>query len=128
MNELKQYTGLQKAIRQLSKTLENDPAGCLAAYLGVSRETILKWLRLDGAPLMTPTNVDSPIYKAVHANGGTAKAAAQLGVTTQAVRQWIAQGYVPTKRVAEFSIQFGVPREQILSPKVRSASGAGGEL
>ena len=61
-------------------------------------------------------------------HGGPVAVARVLGVTYQAVTQWIAQGYVPSKRVPEFSIQFGVPRNEILSPKVRNAAGVGGEL
>lgn len=136
MNEQKQYTGLQKVLRRIEKDglhthpgiTIGEPITVLALALDLNRKTILEWLRQDGTQLRTVPNTDSPLYKAVHANGGPVAVSKVLGVTHQAVTHWIAQGYVPTKRVAEFSIQFGVPREQILSPKVRSASGAGGEL
>lgn len=134
MNEQKQYTGLQKVLKRIEEhgldggSPDSDPTGLLAYCLGLTRKTILEWLRQDGTQLRAVPNTDSPLYRAVHANGGPVAVSKVLGVTHQAVTHWIAQGYVPTKRVAEFSIQFGVPREQILSPKVRSASGTGGEL
>lgn len=129
---MKQYTGLQKVLKRIEQVgLMGDgrePTMWLADALRLNRKTILEWLRQDGTQLRALPNTDSPLYKAVHANGGPVAVSKVLGVTHQAVTHWIAQGYVPTKRVAEFSIQFGVPREQILSPKVRSASGTGGEL
>lgn len=128
MNELKQYTGLQKVLKRVAALGGADPAGYLGDVLKINRKTILEWLRQDGTQLRALPNTDSALYRAVHANGGPVAVSKILGVTHQAVTHWIAQGYVPTKRVAEFSIQFGVPRELILSPKVRSASGAGGEL
>lgn len=43
----------------------------------------------------------------------------RLGVSQQAVSNWQRQGYVPPGRVREIEAQFGVPRHQLVSPKVR---------
>lgn len=130
--EMKQYTGLQKVLKQAAKAGvcgdHGEPLEILSRAIDVSRKTILNWLRADGVSLTEPTTIDNAVSRAVTAHGGPVAVGKLLGVTYQAVTQWIAQGYVPNKRVAEFSIQFGVPRNDILSPKVRNAAGVGGEL
>lgn len=126
-NGTTQCTGLQKVLRTLTRA-EKDGVHSLAFYCGVTEKTILNWLRADGVTLTEPTTIDNAVSRAVAAHGGPVAVGKLLGVTYQAVTQWIAQGYVPNKRVAEFSIQFGVPRNEILSPKVRNAAGVGGEL
>lgn len=126
-NQTKYYTGLQKAIRKASRN-GADGEQAIADVAGVTRRTVMEWAREEGVIQRDSAHSKSALYKAVTTAGGPTAAGAVMGVSPESVRQWIAQGYVPTKRVAEFSIQFGVPREQILSPKVRSASGTGGEL
>lgn len=52
-----------------------------------------------------------------------------LGVTQQVVSSWLAQGFVPAGRAAEIEHQFGVPRGELISPKIKNLIGAnGGEL
>lgn len=130
-NGTKQFTGLQKVLKQMEKRLvglQSTPVAYLAVYLQVTEKTIMNWLRADGVSLTEPRVIDNPVARAVTAHGGPVAVAAVMGVTYQAVTQWIGQGYVPLKRVPEFEIQFGVPRAQLVSPKVRNATGAGGEL
>lgn len=43
--------------------------------------------------------------------------AKDLGVSYQAVQQWVRQGYVPLGRVTEIEARYGVPRERLLHPR-----------
>lgn len=46
-----------------------------------------------------------------------------LGVTQQAVSSWIKRGYAPAARAVEIESLYGVPRANLLSPKLRSLVG-----
>ncbi|HNC97199.1 MAG TPA: YdaS family helix-turn-helix protein [Myxococcota bacterium] len=61
------------------------------------------------------------IDRAVYAAGSQTRLAEALipPVTSQAVCQWVRQGYVPPERALEIERLFGVPREDLLSPKLR---------
>lgn len=50
--------------------------------------------------------------------GGQARLAHQLGVTQQAVASWMRRGYVPVRRVIEIESQYGVARENLVSPRL----------
>lgn len=70
------------------------------------------------------TTVDLAVEKA----GGATALARALGVTPQSVWDWLVKGYVPLARAKEIEMQFGIPRNDLVSPKVRSSMGVGGEL
>lgn len=44
----------------------------------------------------------------------------EIGVKKQAVQQWVAKGYVPLDRVGLVSELTGVPRDELVDPKVRA--------
>jgi DNA-binding transcriptional regulator YdaS (Cro superfamily) len=48
---------------------------------------------------------------------GTKQIARDLGVTFQAVQQWVKQGYVPLTRVTEIESLYGIPRHRLVNPK-----------
>lgn len=121
--ERKKYNGLQKAVVKAGGIPK------IANLLGVTHKTISGWLRDDGVDAPEITDLEgSGIAKAIVAAGGVSKMAAALGVHHQAVNEWKRQGYAPVGRAQEIELQFGVPRIDLVSAKVRNAMGAGGEL
>lgn len=61
---------------------------------------------------------DTGIARAVALAGSQHKMAAALGVTQQAVMQWVRQGYVPVLRAVEIEHQFGVNRQELVHPRL----------
>lgn len=59
----------------------------------------------------------SGILDAVVSAGSLSKLAQELGVSFQAVQQWVAQGYVPMGRIPEIESLYGVSRETLMNPK-----------
>lgn len=114
----KKQTGLQMAIAHVGRQQDFGRA------LGASPRLIKEWLAAD-EPVPRAT---SAVDKAVEKAGSWNKLAVALGVTRQAVGQWLRQGYVPLARAKEIEMQFGIPRNNLVSPKVRSSMGVGGEL
>lgn len=124
MNEVR--TGLQKVLEKMGG---EDAVGSVASVLHVSRKTILNWLREDGTPLGSgKPRPDNKVAEAVAKAGGPKAMAEELGVTSTAVLEWRRQGYMPPKRAQEVENLYGVPRQELVSPKLRSAMGIGGEL
>lgn len=116
-----QYTGLQRALMAVGDVPR------LARALGVTQKVINNWLREDGVTPPPETRPeDSAIRRAVKQAGGSTKMGLALGVSHQAVEGWIRQGYVPKARAQEIELQFGVPRVELISPKVRNELGLGG--
>lgn len=62
--------------------------------------------------------IQSGISDAVEAVGTQAKLAAELGVTQQAVSNWVTQGWVPKDRAVEIECLTGVPRARLVDPKI----------
>lgn len=125
----KTYTGLQKAISAADRLENGDGVGILAHALSVQRKTVLNWLREDGTPIgSTRPMPDNQVTAAATKAGGVPNLARELGVTPQAVREWIKLGYVPVQRAQQIEITYGIPRADLVSPKVRSAMGLGGDL
>lgn len=114
----KKQTGLQLAIAVTGSTPK------FAKALGVTKSEVEGWLRADEPK---PRRV-SAVNKAVEAAGSWEKLALALGVTRQAVGQWLNQGYVPLARAKEIEHLYGIPRTDLVSAKVRSLMGVGGEL
>jgi DNA-binding transcriptional regulator YdaS (Cro superfamily) len=57
------------------------------------------------------------IRDAVISAGSQIKLAEALGVSQQAIQQWVAQGYAPIGRIAEIEALYGIPRERLVDPR-----------
>lgn len=112
---------LQRAVEKAGNQV------ALANVLGVSQKTVSEWVRHDNPPRREkrPKNA---VDEAVALAGDQPSLARALGVTQQNVSAWVRQGYVPAKRAQEIEVLYGVDRSRLLSPKIRSAVGLGGEL
>lgn len=126
----KVHTGLQKAIEAIGRVPAGpDAVDRIASLANVARKTVLNWLREDGTPFgevrPAPDNV---VTSVVQKAGGVPALARELGVTSAAVREWRKLGYVPPQRAQQIEITYGIERASLVSPKVRSAMGLGGEL
>lgn len=114
----KKQTGLQLAIEYAGSRTK------FAGKIGVMPRIVKEWLAADEA---TPPP-DSAVLRAIEKAGGPTALARALGVTPQAVWDWRAKGYAPPARAKEIEMQFGIPRNDLVSAKVRSNLGLGGEL
>lgn len=61
------------------------------------------------------------ILDAVVCAGSLQNLASELGVTYQAVQQWLKIGYVPLARIPEIESLYGVPRADLMNPKYAAA-------
>lgn len=111
-------TGLQQAIAHAGGI--NKMAAALRTRSGVVKQ----WLAADE----TTPPPDSAVLKAIAAAGGPTALAKSLGVTYQSIDDWRRKGYVPPARAKEIEMQFGIPRNDLVSAKVRSNLGLGGDL
>lgn len=125
------FSGLQKAVRRVGDIAR------FARAIGVTQATVHTWLKEDGTEAPPETRPqDTGIRKAVaeatkragKLDGGAAALARELGVSGQAVGIWLRQGYVPQGRAKEIEALYDIPRTELVSPKVRSLMGVGGEL
>ena len=114
----KKQTGLQMAIAHVGGK------SVFCKKLAVAQGTLRDWLAADEPAPRAVTTVDAAVEKA----GGATALARALGVTPQSVWDWLVKGYVPLARAKEIEMQFGIPRNDLVSPKVRSSMGVGGEL
>lgn len=68
---------------------------------------------------MTETSKEKPgIQAAVDVLQSQQALANLLGVTQQAVGKWLARGYAPAHRVVEIEQGTGVPREELINPRL----------
>jgi DNA-binding transcriptional regulator YdaS (Cro superfamily) len=117
------YSGLQKAVRRVGDTRR------FAAAIGVTEKVVLTWLREDGTePPAELRPANSGVRRAVEKAGTAVALARKLGVSGQVVGIWLSQGYVPPGRAQEIENLYGIERAELVSPKVRSQMGVGGEL
>lgn len=114
----KKQTGLQLAIDHAGGPIK------FGRMLSAGRKQITDWLAADEA---TPPP-DSAVLLAIEKAGGVAALARVLGVKHQAIQDYRRKGYVPPARAKEIEMQFGIPRNDLVSAKVRSNLGLGGEL
>ena len=63
----------------------------------------------------------SGILDAVVRAGSLQNLADKLGVTYQAVQQWLKTGYVPLARIPEIESIYGVSRVELMNPKYAAA-------
>jgi len=66
-----------------------------------------------------PLTQQTGIQRAVDAAGSQRALASILGVSQQAVAQWVARGYAPASRVVEIEAQLGVPRADLIQASLR---------
>ena len=59
------------------------------------------------------------IEKVIEMAGSQVALAKQLGVRQQAIHNWLKDGYVPYSRLVEIEAQYGVPRLDLVNPKIR---------
>ncbi len=63
---------------------------------------------------------DTGIAKAIRAAGGQAKLAEQLGVSQQFISMCHQRGWVPLMRAVEIEAVYGIPRKELLNPRLVS--------
>lgn len=63
----------------------------------------------------------SGILDAVVRAGSLQNLSDKLGVSYQAVQQWLKIGYVPLGRIPEIESLYGVPRTDLMNPKYAAA-------
>lgn len=61
------------------------------------------------------------IDRAVEMAEGAVPLAAKLGVSHQAVFQWVKRGWVPLARAIEIESIYGIPRRTLLKPELVEA-------
>jgi DNA-binding transcriptional regulator YdaS (Cro superfamily) len=120
---MEQFSGLQKAIRRVGSVAR------FANAIGVTQAVALSWLKEDGTEAPPETRPeDTGIRRAVEKAGGAAAMARKLHVSGQAVGIWLKQGFAPAQRALEIEFHYGIPREELVSLKMRNVMGAGAEL
>jgi DNA-binding transcriptional regulator YdaS (Cro superfamily) len=77
---------------------------------------------LYGAAHQHNTEDDSmnAIERAIERAGSRAAFAKTLGVTVQAVCQWVSRGWVPPARALEIEDLYAVPRVELMKPELRA--------
>jgi DNA-binding transcriptional regulator YdaS (Cro superfamily) len=65
--------------------------------------------------------VETGIQRAVIAAGGQVKLAETLGVSQQYISLAVRQGYVSPPRAQEIEAEFGIPRHELVNPKLARA-------
>lgn len=63
---------------------------------------------------------ETGIARAISIAGSQAKLGVLLGVSQQAVAQWLKQGFAPEDRVVEIEARTGVGRLALIAPRVVS--------
>lgn len=62
--------------------------------------------------------MDTGINKVVALAGSQGKLAKRLGVSQAAISKWVTRGYPPTGRIIEIESEYGVPRLELLDPRL----------
>lgn len=58
------------------------------------------------------------IAKAIDQAGGQGKLGERLGVSQQAISQWLVRGWVPVKRASVIEREFAIPRASLVNPEL----------
>lgn len=77
---------------------------------------------------MTPRHAPKPlsgIQKAVLQAGSQGALALRLGVSQQAIQKWVRNGYAPVGRVVEIECEYGIPRRELLQPRLADLADTG---
>lgn len=67
---------------------------------------------------MEHENTDNAVAAAIKTAGSQIALAEALGVSQQAVSSWLAMGYVPLERAREIEAMYGIPRAQLINPRI----------
>jgi DNA-binding transcriptional regulator YdaS (Cro superfamily) len=62
----------------------------------------------------------TPIETAIDRAGSRTNFAKALGVTVQAVCQWVKRDWVPVSRALQIEDLYGVPRAELMKPELRA--------
>ena len=73
--------------------------------------------RLNAAPRRS-RKTTCGVARAIDMAGSQEALAERLGVSKQAVQKWATRGYVPPGRVVEIEAQYGIPRRDLLDPRL----------
>lgn len=65
---------------------------------------------------------DSHLKTLVAQNGGPSKVSRKLGVSRQALHEWLCQGWAPPIRAVQLETAFGVPRLRLMDPLLVSGT------
>jgi len=92
-------------------------------------EALNKYALENGATLavmnaLLDATAYSGILEVVVKAGSLQAPADKLGVTYQAVQQWLRSGWVPLARIPEIESIYGVPRTELMNPKYAAALAA----
>ena len=60
----------------------------------------------------------SGIARAIQDAGSQEQLATRLGVSKQAVQKWAKRGYAPPQRIVEIETEFGIPKRDLLDPRL----------
>lgn len=73
---------------------------------------------------MKSQGATSGIAAAIAAAGTQIGLGRELGVSQQAVSQWIDQGWVPLVRAGQIEARYGIARTRLVNPKILALVGA----
>lgn len=63
------------------------------------------------------SEIRTGVQHAIRVAGGQVALAKRLGVSQQAVSEWLRRGWVPLLRAREIEIIYGIPREKLVDPR-----------
>jgi DNA-binding transcriptional regulator YdaS (Cro superfamily) len=89
-------------------------------------DTLKQYAASNGASVavmnaLSEARLYSGILDAVVRAGSLPRLADKLGVSYQAVQQWVKTGYVPLARIPEIESLYGVSRADLMNPKYAAA-------
>lgn len=70
---------------------------------------------------MTPAIPLPPLDQAIARAGSQERLAQLLGVRQQSISVWRKRGFMPVLRAVEVEMQLGIPRQDLVDPRLRRA-------